>query len=56
MKKQLFQGFVTTTVVNFMEQHHLDKINLQDEDGNKAKVTRKSDNTLKVKTTISETM
>ncbi|WP_279146648.1 hypothetical protein [Clostridium tyrobutyricum] len=56
MTEEEFKGFVNTDVINFMEQHHLDKIQCQDEDGNKAKIARKSDDTLKVETTVSEIM
>lgn len=41
-------GFVESDVLNFMNQHGLDKMTLDDGQGNKAKLTRGKDNTIRV--------
>ncbi len=44
-------GFVEGTVVNFMLEHDIEKLTLDDGAGNKAKLTRLKDNAVKVECT-----
>lgn len=46
-------GFVEGEVVNFMMHHDLEKMTLDDGMGNKAKLTRLKDNSVKVECTSS---
>ncbi|MDR1600089.1 MAG: hypothetical protein LBS11_09530 [Oscillospiraceae bacterium] len=46
-------GFVEGDVVNFMVQYELEKMTLDDGEGNKAKLTRLKDNAIKVECTSS---
>lgn len=50
-----FKGFVSGTLINFIENNKLEKIQVEDVNGNKAKIVRDKDNNLKVETTIKET-
>lgn len=56
MKEKQFKGFVSSTLVNFMEQYKLEKVQIEDGNGNKAKITKDKNGFLKVETTIKETM
>lgn len=55
-KEREFKGFVNGTLVNFMEQHKLEKNQIEDGNGNKAKITKDKNGFLKVETTIKETI
>lgn len=44
-------GFVESDVVNFMTQHDLGKVTLDDGEGNKAKLTRRKDGSIMVECT-----
>jgi hypothetical protein len=46
-------GFVEGDVVNFMQAHDIEKMTLDDGVGNKAKLTRLKDNSIKVECTSS---
>ncbi len=46
-------GFVEGEVVNFMAQHEIEKMTLDDGAGNKAKLTRLKDNGIRVECTSS---
>ncbi|MDR1262101.1 MAG: hypothetical protein LBK46_01275 [Oscillospiraceae bacterium] len=46
-------GFVEGEVVNFMVQYELEKMTLDDGEGNRAKLTRLKDNAIKVECTSS---
>jgi len=46
-------GFVEGDVVNFMVQHEIEKMTLDDGAGNKAKLTKLKDNAIKVECTSS---
>ncbi len=46
-------GFVESEVVNFMAQHEIEKMTLDDGAGNKAKLTRLKDNGIRVECTSS---
>ncbi|MDR0396477.1 MAG: hypothetical protein LBH66_04175 [Oscillospiraceae bacterium] len=46
-------GFVEGDVVNFMVQYELEKMTLDDGEGNKARLTRLKDNAIKVECTSS---
>lgn len=50
-KKQNWAGFVETTVVNFFVECKLEKLNIEDGKGNKAKLVRQKDDTIKVEYT-----
>lgn len=49
-------GFVEGEVVNFMTQHNLEKMTLDDGMGNKAKLTRRKDNSIFVECTSSNVL
>lgn len=46
-------GFVESDAVNFMTAHDMDKMTLEDGEGNKAKLTRLKDGGVKVECTSS---
>lgn len=46
-------GFVEGEVVNFMAQHEIEKMTIDDGGGNKAKLTRLKDNAIRVECTSS---
>ncbi len=47
-KRQKWSGFVESTVVNFFDQHKIEKLTIEDGDGNKAKLMRTKDNGIRV--------
>lgn len=49
-------GFVETTIVNFFQEHELEKLTLEDGKGNKAKLSRQKENTIKVEYTSTTTL
>jgi len=49
-----FNNFVTSEVAGFLEKYSLDKVQIVDENGNKAKITRDKDNNLVIETTTKE--
>lgn len=49
-------AFVESDVVNFMTAHELDKMTLDDGSGNKAKLTRRKDNSIFVECTSSNVL
>ncbi len=49
-------GFVETTIVNFFQEHELEKLSLEDGKGNKAKLSRQKDNMIKVEYTSTTTL
>jgi hypothetical protein len=49
-------GFVETTIVNFFQEHELEKLSLEDGKGNKAKLTKQKDNVIKVEYTSTTTL
>lgn len=49
-------GFVEGEVVNFMAQHNLEKMTLDDGEGNKAKLTRRKDSSIFVECTSSNVL
>jgi hypothetical protein len=55
-KKVNWAGFVETTIVNFFQEHELEKLSLEDGKGNKAKLTRQKDNMIKVEYTSTTTL
>lgn len=50
-KKFNWTGFIETTVVNFFQESELEKLTLEDGKGNKAKLSRQKDNTIKIEST-----
>jgi hypothetical protein len=55
-KKQNWAGFVETTVVNFFVECKLEKLNIEDGKGNKAKMIKQKDDTIKVEYTSTTTL
>lgn len=55
-KKQNWAGFVETTAVNFFVECKLEKLNIEDGKGNKAKLVRQKDDTIKVEYTSTTTL
>lgn len=55
-KRLHWAGFVETTVVNFFVECKLEKLNIEDGKGNKAKLVRQKDNTIKVEYTSTTTL
>ncbi len=49
-------GFVETTIVNFFQEHELEKLSLEDGKGNKAKLAKQKDNVIKVEYTSTTTL
>ncbi len=45
---QKWAGFVESAVVNFFDEHKIEKLSLQDGNGNKAKMSRTKDNGIKI--------
>lgn len=54
--KKNWAGFVETTIVNFFQEHELEKLTLEDGKGNKAKLTKQKDNVIKVEYTSTTTL
>jgi len=51
-----FEGFVRGNVVNFFDEHELEKLSLQDGFGNKAKLAKDKDGNLIVEITRKDVM
>lgn len=45
---QKWAGFVESTVVNFFDEHKIEKLAIEDGNGNKAKLARTKDNGIKI--------
>lgn len=45
---QKWAGFIESTVVNFFYEHKIEKLAIEDGNGNKAKLTRTKDNSIKI--------
>ena len=45
---QKWAGFVESTVVSFFDEHKIEKLTLEDGNGNKAKLSRTKDNGIKI--------
>ena len=45
---QQWAGFVESNVVNFFDEHKIEKLSIEDGNGNKAKLARTKDNGIKV--------
>lgn len=56
MNERDFKYFINSDLVNFMELHKLEKIEVVDGFGNKAKITKDKNKVLNVITTIKTTM
>ena len=54
-KKVNWSGFVETDVVDFFQAHNLEKLSVEDGNGNKAKLTKQKDSSLKVEYTTTTT-
>lgn len=47
-KRAKWSGFVEAAVLRFFDEHKLEKLSLEDGNGNKAKISRTKDNEIKV--------
>ena len=45
---QQWAGFVESNVVNFIDEHKIEKLSIEDGNGNKAKLARTKDNGIKI--------
>ena len=45
---QQWAGFVESNVVNFFDEHKVEKLSIEDGNGNKAKLARTKDNGIKI--------
>ena len=45
---QKWAGFVESTIVNFFDQYKIEKLSIEDGNGNKAKLSRTKDNGIKI--------
>ena len=43
-----WNGFVESTVVNFFDQYKMEKLSIEDGNGNRAKLSRTKDNCIKI--------
>jgi hypothetical protein len=50
-KKISWSAFVESTVANFLVDNKMEKMTIEDGNGNKAKLTRQKDNSIKVEST-----
>lgn len=55
-KKVNWAAFVETTIVNFFQEHELEKLTVEDGKGNKAKLSKQKDNLIKVEYTSTTTL
>lgn len=55
-KKVNWAGFIESDVVNFFQLHELEKITLEDGRGNKAKLAKQRDSSIKVEYTSTTTI
>ena len=46
--RQKWAGFVESTAVNFFDEHKMEKLMIEDGNGNKAKLSRTKDNEIRV--------
>jgi len=56
MDRKSWVGFVESDVVTFMTQYDLEKMTIDDGQGNKAKLTRRKDNSVFVECTSSNVL
>ncbi len=56
MDRRSWVGFVESDVVTFMTQYDLEKMTIDDGQGNKAKLTRRKDNSVFVECTSSNVL
>lgn len=56
MNEREFRSFINSDLLNFMELHKLEEIQVKDGNGNKAKIKRNASNNLTSEITIKETM
>jgi len=54
-KKVNWSQFVESAVVDFFQAHDLEKLSVEDGNGNKAKLTKQKDSSLKVEYTTTTT-
>ena len=47
VKRQKWSGFVESIVVNFFDEYKIERLSIEDGNGNKAKLTRTKDNGIK---------
>lgn len=45
---QKWAGFVESTALNFFDEHKIEKLSIEDGNGNKAKLSRTKDNVIKI--------
>ena len=45
---QKWAGFIESTVVNFFDEYKIEKLSIEDGNGNKAKLARTKDNSIKI--------
>jgi hypothetical protein len=55
-KRVNWAGFVETTIVNFFQEHDLEKLSIEDGLGNKAKLTKQKDSGIKAEYTSTTTL
>ncbi|MCL1964851.1 MAG: hypothetical protein FWF69_07300 [Firmicutes bacterium] len=55
-ERKSWVGFVESEAVNFMQQHDLEKMTLDDGMGNRAKLAKLKDNAIKVECTSSNVL
>ncbi|MDA8336262.1 MAG: hypothetical protein M0Z41_14970 [Peptococcaceae bacterium] len=55
-RKVNWAGFVETTIVNFFQEHNLEKLLVEDGMGNKAKLTRQKENSIRAEYTSTTTL
>ncbi len=48
IKRQKWSGFVESEVVNFFDKHKIEKLSIEDGNGNKAKLIRIKDSGIKI--------
>ena len=48
IKRQKWSGFVESEVVNFFDKHKIEKLNIEDGNGNRAKLARTRDSGIRI--------
>ena len=48
IKRQKWSGFVESEVVNFFDKHKIEKLSIEDGNGNRAKLTRTRDSGIRI--------
>ena len=48
VRPKKWDGFVESSVVNFFDEHKIEKLSIEDGNGNKAKLVRTKDNGIKI--------